>query len=252
MDGQLIAALLGLVVAIVVPVAIHRATHPKRQLSYHLAVHAPPPQPGVAPVAPPPGVPAHQPVPVTLLVWSTGRADVATTAFDAGRPILFRLAGRVTQPPRPLDVPDGWSMSLVGNRDVTLGPVLIGRGTVFAAELLVEGPISVRVWNSLVDTAVVHSPVPPQSRDLRVGVKRRLSAMTIGVSAIVLALALEIISIAIVTENRAATVALTLTAALLGLVGIVTVIVSGITRITRYVRARATARNVPGKQRIHG
>ena len=99
MGIEIIVSVVGIVIATAVSVWTYRRTHPKRQLRYRVEI-----TPLVASGAERSrltitldGQIVTDPQLVTLSLWSTGRADISSTAFDAGTPLTFDLGAPVIE-----------------------------------------------------------------------------------------------------------------------------------------------------------
>jgi hypothetical protein len=235
-DGNVVVGLLSVFVAVAIPVIVHRATHPKREISYHTT--AEPVWHGT--MSPRPAAN------VVLQVWCSGRADVPSDRFDAGLPLTFRFDDPVLEVTMPADSPEPWQFRRGGSHDVTLGPVVLGRGTLFSATvtvdtvLPVDRRVRVRVWNPLVDTEVIPAPAPPNSVMGKPRARRSLGTVGIGVILMVTGFVLFALYIGLILTTDL--VGLSASLGVLGmgmfLGGLVTLLIAGIGRIIRAIASR--------------
>lgn len=248
-DGNVLVGLLGVLVAVAIPVIVHRATHPKREISYHTTAQpvwhgTTTPRPAAS---------------VVLQVWCSGRADVPSSRFDAGLPLTFRFDDPVLDVTMPAESPEPWQFRQSGSHDVTLGPVVLGRGTLFTAAvaldvvLPVDKRVGVRVWNPLVDTEVIPAPAPPNSVTGKPRARRSLGTVGIGVILTITGFVLLSLYVIVIgatygeSEVNTGLVVLLSSLLLLGLGmflgGLVTLLIAGIARIIRSITSRRAERD---------
>jgi hypothetical protein len=143
---DIVIGLLGVLAAVAIPVYLHVQSHPRRELRYAV-VHE-------LPMRLVPG-PAHW----RLIVWSTGRADIPSTSFDAGRPIVFRFTSPVetvateTHPSQPM-------LSLATSTEAHVPARLLHKDFARVLVVAVDAAFDVQVENPLIDIPIV--------RDLKV------------------------------------------------------------------------------------
>jgi hypothetical protein len=251
-DGNVVVGLLGVLVAVAIPVIVHRATHPKREISYHTT--AEPVWHGTTNPRPAANV--------VLQVWCSGRADVPSSRFDAGIPLTFRFDDPVLAVTKPESSPEPWRFRQEGPHDVTLGPVVLGRGTLFSATVTVDAVlpvdrrVGVRVWNPLVDTEVVPAPAPPNEVTGKPRARRSIGTVGIGVILTITGFVLFVLYVILITavygggEPNSELVVLLALLAVLGtgmfLGGLVTLLIAGIARIARAIASRRAKRDSGG------
>lgn len=144
--------------AVVVPILISRKENPKRELVYDhyverlLGDHAA----GLGLVLSHNEVPLGNPYLVTLIVVSTGRADIGSERFDERRPIRFKVSVPVLV---DLDGSDDATEAPLLRFNAERGayeihPALINRNARISCRFLVEGKPKIDVVNPLRDIEV--------------------------------------------------------------------------------------------------
>ncbi len=245
---NIVLAVIGLIAAVAVPIAIHRATHPKRRVSYFLSIRpqipvpAPPGRTSAAGLTPPAGWPML----VTVAMWSSGRADVPTSLFDGARPIAFQFGSPIRGMTIPAhDLPEFGAFMLDGDARLDFPPALVGADRVFTAEVAVSWPVRCVVRHPLIDVPVIETKTPPERSRSTSGARRFThNGMFWGVAQLVLGFALMVIAVALVGTPLAA--ALGLLYLLFIVSGLLTVVITGIVRLTRWLNARAKQRRSTG------
>lgn len=241
--ANVILAAIGLLAAIAVPVAIHRAAHPKRRVSYHLAQRPASPipaSPGVVPTRF--EVPPGWPMIVTVTLWSSGRADISSKAFDSKQPIVFQFSSPILEDGAPVQDPTGFGgFEREGTNRLVIRPSRLGRDTVHWKEVVVASPVEYLVRHSLVDVEVAESRVTPHRQGAGPGAPNLLrSGAFWGVLQIVLSFALIIMTVALDSSGAFAWV--TVIGSLLLFTGMLTLIVVGLVRFSQWIAARAKSR----------
>ena len=202
MDGNLILATLGLIASIVIPATIHRQAHPKREVRFHIEVAD---VPGHTALVTSPA-PARDPVDrvrlrcVTVSLWASGRADIPSSAFDGGRPLVIQFSAPILDDAAPAVEHDvsGWGFARAGSNQVILQPTIIGRGVVFKTEVIMDQPVYFRIRNPLIDIAVVQQVKgAPQAIPARQNPFAALSGVGVGVGLTIMGFVLSIIGIAV-------------------------------------------------------
>lgn len=161
MDLAIILAAVGLVASVVVPIVLSRREHPKRELAYEfeaeslLAVNAS----RINLTVMHDGRLVLQPYLATLTVTATGRADIASTTFDAGKPITFTSNRPIIA---EFDSNRGHQSASIqlareGSNSLALQPALIKKGDRAVRRFLVDGEPSMVATSSLIDTELVDS-----------------------------------------------------------------------------------------------
>jgi hypothetical protein len=249
--SELVLAIIGLVLTIGVPWALHRATHPKRQISYYVSQR--PYQASPAPSGDSPA-PAGPLTVVTLSLWSSGRADVPSENFDQNRPIVFQFSSPIGDP-APDDLGDlgGWRKD--GTRRLVLDPTLIGGGTVFTTTVIAADPVGLAIRHPLVDVDLVASRVPPESARTTANV-RHLATNGIfwGVAQIAASFLIAVVA-SFVAPGQPLPSWLSPIVGLLMISGLVTIIIAAVVRLARWATARSKARRgnaPPTSSRVRG
>jgi hypothetical protein len=242
---DVVLAVIGLLATIAVPVAIHRATHPKRRVSYFLGVRPlhpvpQPPGPATARTSAPPGWPMQ----VTLQMWSSGRADVSSKNFDGDRPIVFQFGSPILEAHDADDEPTYLGVfEREGENRVLFRPAPIGGRRVFTIGLVVAEPVSFRVRHPLIDVEMVESRVPFQGARTTGGIRHlATNGMFWGVLQLVLSFVAMIVAFPAMDVAPSWGTALVLTYTVLFISGLLTIAISAIVRLTRWLTARAKQR----------
>jgi len=91
------------------------------------------------------------------MIWSTGRADIPSTSFDAGRPVVFRFSSptQLVAPPTQ-DATRPSELSLVTPTELHLPARLLHQD--FATEIAISANTQFNVWvdHPLIDIPFVH------------------------------------------------------------------------------------------------
>jgi hypothetical protein len=241
MEFDPVIAVFGLVVTIAVPWSIHRATHPKRRVSYYWAQQ--PYQaatPASVPVgAPPPGWPML----VTLSLWSSGRADVASSNFDDKKPIVFQFSSPILGEPAPDDLADLGGFQKQGQNRLVFLPARIGGGTVYSTAVVVASPVGMLVRHPLVDVEVVASRVPPQSARTTANLRHiATNGIFWGLLQIALSFLLVLITDVLFPASESTPGFYYTFIGYLFIGGALTIVVTAVVRLARWVSGRSRAR----------
>lgn len=162
---EIVIAIASLAAAIFLPLYIHRKTHPIRQLRYTLRAEKM--VVGGAAMAnlvtvEVDGVPLRDPHLVTIDIWSTGRADISSAAFDAGRPIIIEFGTPVLNAAYPqaegVD-PVLFVRNPSDKNQLLLPPTLLSRDMTSSVDVLIEGVPSFRLTNPLIDIEIREAKV---------------------------------------------------------------------------------------------
>jgi hypothetical protein len=100
---------------------------------------------------------------VTLSLWSSGRADVASSNFDGSNPIVFQFSSPILGEIASDDLVDFGGFRKQAQNRLIFMPARIGGGTVYSTAVVIASPVGMLVRHPLVDVDVVASRVPPQS-----------------------------------------------------------------------------------------
>lgn len=214
----------GVLVTALVPVALHRATHRRRQVSFAVT-YAPLPN-------------APQLAVASVRLWASGRSDVASSMFDGGRPVTVRFAAPIVDGIRPFvqELP-GWGFERDGADRLVLRPSLIGRGSVHGADVVVPAGTAFRLHHALVDTKVVLEQPRSAARRRRVLGGMAISAIVAGVGFLLYIVA--IFAVLAGDDWLALATAISLVSILLFLGGVVGVVVLAIVRLVQYAIRRS-------------
>lgn len=129
------------------PVVLHRATHPKRELRY-----------AVTSVNEAAGA-------WRVVVWSVARADIPSSLYDGNRPIVFRFSVPVVSGPVRSNLLDGpvWA----SENELHLGPRLLHTDFFASAEFSTSRSFGVSVDKTLVDVAIVEDRAVASTSQVR-------------------------------------------------------------------------------------
>lgn len=199
--GQLVVAVLGLIATVAVPIVVSRQTHPRRQVRYFVEVLN-----DEALLAGADGIPLSQLAGrpdlavVSVRLWSSGRVDIPSSAFDGGKPLVFQFSSAIEDdalPPSPWEVA-GWGFERSGERELVLQPTVIGRSSAFETLVAVRQPVYYQLHHPLLDVDVVtdanHTGPPANHR-------RGIHLTTIRVGAGLLILAFASLFIALIWDT---------------------------------------------------
>lgn len=164
MDIWTVAIGLGsIVVPSIVAILVYRRQAPKRELWWDYIYDS------ITPDAPTSltgrlsvnidGVPVEDPYLIRLRFWSTGKADVQSSAFDQGKPIAFvvdaPILGEYEAP--VIGGLDTAAVSVDGQR-VLIAPTLLRQDCAIAVRLIVSGRPIVMEESSIVDVRLRRMP----------------------------------------------------------------------------------------------
>lgn len=246
--NEVVLAVIGLVATIAVPFAIHRATHPKRRVSYFLEVRPqfPVPSPPGIPAGQPQSPPAGWPMLVTLQMWSSGRADVSSASFDDDRPIVFQFSSALVGEPRFPDEPTYLGgFELEEPNRLRFAPALIGGGRLFSADIVVPQPVNFLVRHPLIDVEVSESRIPVQNARTTRGIRRVANnGMFWGVVQLILGFLAMILYFPLYPVDTGWSTALVVLYTVLVFSGLATVVVTGLVRLIRWIVARNVQRRL--------
>jgi hypothetical protein len=133
---EFVIGLLGVLAAVIIPVYLHRKNHPRRELRY-----------AVVPV----GERRWR-----LMLWSTGRADIPSASFDAGRSIVFKFSSPVLVDERSEDVARGFYSDAGPATELHFPARLLHRDFADEVFLTANAPFDVRVDHPLIDIPFVN------------------------------------------------------------------------------------------------
>lgn len=159
---EILLGALTLLAGILVPIWLHRRAHPERELRYRAGATR------VLQTMPSESSPltirlgdqaVGDPHSVTFELWSTGRADIATSVFDSGRPLLVSLGASIL--PGTLRViesqPVRVSIEQVSAEHLSIKPQLLPKTLRVALSAMTDASPTVTVENPLIDVSVIGS-----------------------------------------------------------------------------------------------
>lgn len=151
---EVVLGIIGSLVAVFIPIYVQRRDHPRREFRYGIVSVPTPPAESTELVA--------RASRVRFLLWSTGRADIPSSRFDAGLPIVFRF----TAPVRLVSADFGpgalsaRTPRFVDDQTLQIDPQIIHQDFSLVLTLQPKAPFDVTIENPLIDVRIV--------RDLKV------------------------------------------------------------------------------------
>jgi hypothetical protein len=237
MSAELVVTVLGIVIASVLTVYVYRRTNPKRIVRYRMEVTSLLSHNSLAGGRLVVSLGAHavaSPHIVTITVWSSGRADIPSQAFDGGKPMIFDLGAPILEGV-PEDVPQEPQILIEQPSRLALRPALLRKGFESRIQVVVDGTPNLQVTHSLIDIPVVPDVVGETGHVIQASRKRfQPTTLSVGLTALVLAFVLLTIGLIISASDRAAGLAWGTPAILLGILAIPTVLVGGIIRVVKW------------------
>lgn len=156
--GQLVVAILGLIATVAIPIVVSRQTHPRRQVRYFVEVlNDEALLAGADGISLSPLVGRPDLAVVSVRLWSSGRVDIPSSAFDGGKPLVFQFSSAIEDdalPPSPWEVA-GWGFERSGERELLLQPTVIGRANAFQTLVAVRQPVYYQLHHPLLDVDVI-------------------------------------------------------------------------------------------------
>lgn len=143
---DLVVGLVGILTGVAIPLLLHLRTHPPRQLRYAVT-------------------PAHEGMQSPngrewqLTLWSSGRAAIPSSAFDAGRPIEFAFSSPVTMGGSGSDRFTSLRPNLTAQDTIVLPAQLLRRDARTSFTFTIAEPFHLDVHNPIIDVEIL--------RDLR-------------------------------------------------------------------------------------
>lgn len=132
---EFVIGLLGVLAAVIIPVYLHRKNHPRRELRYAV-------------------VPAGERR-WRLMLWSTGRADIPSSSFDAGRSVVFKFSTPVQIVEQSEDVVKGFYSDPTCATELFFAARLLHSDFADEVFLTAGAPFDVRVDHPLIDIPFV-------------------------------------------------------------------------------------------------
>lgn len=183
--SALVLGLAGIVLPIAAAFVVYRLQNPRRQLrwSLHSESLTPKGHPGIEDrlSLSVDGAVITDPHIVLLNIWSTGKLDIRSDAFDQRKPLTFNfdLARVGEHYETNVEGVDDDALVMSGNQ-VQLHPTLLRRGFSATVRLFTAGSPSVSATNPIADVELVEVPVSPVPTWVRL---RRWTTRLIALSA---------------------------------------------------------------------
>lgn len=169
---EILLGVLTLIAGIAVPIWLHRRAHPARQFRYRVVtervlkgLYGASESGAPLTVRVGEGL-VRDPHTFAIELWSTGRADVPSTSFDAGNPLRIDLGARIL-PGTFVNAP-GRSSAVqfvqVGNSELALAPQLLSKSLRVTLTGSTDSAPAVSIRNPLIDVEVLpeeHRGSPP-------------------------------------------------------------------------------------------
>lgn len=180
---ELASSLVGVAAAIVIQIIFHRLTHPKRELRYAV-------------------VPLDQAAGTwRVLIWSRARADIPSSLYDSGLPIVFRFDPPVA--PGPVETTlRGTPVWNAG--ELLMEPRLLHVDFLASADFYTRQQFNVSVERNLIDVPIIEDrsfPSTSQTGQIRAvqrsKARARLTVRSISVSILVVGLLLFTVGLAL-------------------------------------------------------
>lgn len=218
---ELFVGLLTVAATIGIPVLLHRASHPKRELRYAVTL-------------------ANASTGTwRVVIWSAARADIPSSLYDGDRPIIFRFSVPVVSGSVTSSLLDGplW----VSETELHLGPRLLHTDFQASAEFSTSRAFDVKVDKTLIDVSIVEDRAvanTPQPRQIaaveRSQARARLTLRTVWSYVLIGSFVLFVVGLSL-SLGGIEPLGTSLGGASLVLfpVGLVLLLIDGIRRITR-------------------
>ena len=246
MSLEIIVALLGIAVTAAISIAMHLKAHPKRAIRYRVESASLISQGGLARgrlALTVDGKPVTNPTLVTLTIWSSGRADISSSSFDGGTPIVFDLGANIVDEV-PGDTPSDPQLQMRPPNELIILPSLLRRRFQSRVRVVVDGVPIVSVHHSLVDIPVIADRGTEAAQAIETSRRRyKVTALSIGVATLVIALILLVISLVIYQIDQEGSLAPGVTAILLGMAALLTILLATLVRFGRWVKRNVDARS---------
>lgn len=115
---------------------------------------------------------------VTLTLTNVGRDDISSVMFDANRPIVFTIGGKLASLPQPTTV----SHAVTVQRElVRFGPDLLHRGDSWTARIVAEGRPTVHLSSQhMINVKIVEAP--SKAQPVRIDVTTTIRLIALGFS----------------------------------------------------------------------
>lgn len=181
---------------------------------------------------------------VSLQLWSSGRADISTKNFDGDRPIVFQFGSPILEFMPPADEPAYLGeFEREGDRRLLFRPAPISGGRVFTADVVIAEPVAYHVRHPLIDVEVTESRIPAERIRTTSGIRRLgRNGMFWGVVQLVLSFSLLILIYPVSQTDIGWATSLSVLYTFLLVGGVSTIVVTTVTRLVRWLTARARQR----------
>ncbi|KTS65288.1 hypothetical protein NS206_04930 [Microbacterium testaceum] len=246
MGFELAIGVIGIAVAIIVPVWTFRKSNPKRQLRYRVEVTplltAGLPSSGSLQVLLD-GHPVTNPQIVALTVWSDGRGDIDSRSFDAGRPLTFTVDAPIIE---TISAEPSAEVHLeVEQPDkLIIRPALLHRSFASTARVIVDGVPSVQPNYVLPGINVLPVTLTAAASAIETSRKKwRVTPLLISSAALLLGLLLLIVSFIIYAFDQKAYLPWGVVAILVIMLALLAVILFSTIRFFQWIGRNVEARS---------
>jgi len=246
MGIEVLVSIIGIVITTVVSVWTFRRMNPKRQLRYRL--EASPLLANDAGAADRltialEGQPVTTPQIVTLSLWSSGRADIGSNAFDAGTPLIFDLGVPIAQQ-FPVAATSDARLEVVPPDKIVLRPALIHSKFHSTVRVIVDGAPALHVNRVLPDIDVVRDGHSETSRAIEASRKRfKATPLIVWTGVLALGTVGLIVGISMYWFAQQLSAPVGGISMLIMMVALVAIVVVGIYRFVRWVGRNVEARS---------
>lgn len=246
MGIELLVSVLGIVIATVISVWTYRKMNPKRQLRYRVEA-----SPLLAAGAGAgdrltialEGRPVTAPQIVTLSLWSSGRADIASSAFDAGMPLTFDLGTPIVEE-IPTVTDSGARLEVAYPNKIELRPALIHRKFQSTVRVIVDGTPNIHVNRVLPDIDVLRDGFSETTRAIETSRKRiKVTPLLVWTGLLLAGAAGLVVSLVMSGFDKQAYLPVGGISMLIMMIALVGIIVVGIYRFFRWVGRNIEARS---------
>lgn len=250
---DIVLSVIAIIIGAAVPVWLHRRENPAREIRYgvessrliDLAMTD-----GAAPSVRFYGREVSDPYKATVRVWSAGRADVPSAAFDSGKPLVVDMGAPIIAGTfRSGTSRTGLSFTQLSDCEVGIGPGLLPKDFDLTFEALLEVQPQVSIRSPLIEVAVVpeHQPTTAQVADVhiqRVRRKARVTGLRVITAITIAAAVLLVVAFALYQVEAKVSAAVGGVAIIVLGMCAVAYIAIGLTRFAKFVGALARGRGV--------
>ncbi|MDQ1204632.1 hypothetical protein [Microbacterium sp. SORGH_AS_0862] len=246
MGLELVVGIIGVAVAIIVPVWTYRKSNPKRQLRYRVEV-----TPLLSEGLPTKGSlqvlldgqPVSNPQIVALTVWSDGRGDIDSQSFDAAKPLTFTVGAPIidtisAEPSAEVHLEVEQPDKLI------IRPALLHRRFASTARVIVDGVPSVQPNHVLLGVNVLPVVLTAAASAIATSRKKwRVTPLLVASATLLLGVLLLIVSLIIYAFDRQAYLPWGVTAILIMMVALLAVLIVLIVRFFGWIGRNVEARS---------